>query len=516
MKKLITEQEFTKEISRLRKLAGINQIGSYEERRNVKNMYQSYLVESQVIDPIMKKEFPSALKMLEEAFIKHVSYSDAFSIEEKEAVRVYTDNYGYVITEQKVNHFYSQKHLINEGLLSWFGKFWEKLKNFGKNIKDFIMKVWESMKNFIVGKVEGIKDFAKNKLKEATGAIIKFLKKSKAAKKGKSEKSDDTKKNIKENEGGEEGKGGKDPGDYPFEDFKTEVTNFLDCAKHIGKVATGGFKSLTDKVANGAKEEAPKVADEELKKAEAEAKNKGGAEGGEDNKVSESLRLEKQLKNARFSSTFVNYLMLENRRFRALMEKKKGKLYEDEEAEIPTDITKPETHSKWKKIGHIIHIVLSVMSWVLNPLVAAINWAIKQMSKHIYAVVGKISQWLKGPAPVKYLALAALTASVLELFHAWEAIFETMEKIAETIAAFFKFLGGALDWLTSLVWLIGVAFQGMAIVETFMAVLVGVEDDTDPVMGKIDKDKDGNLVWIGGDGKEVTRKDFMERRKFRQ
>ena len=87
--------------------------------------------------------------------------------------------------------------------------------------------------------------------------------------------------------------------------------------------------------------------------------------------------------------------------------------------EVPTDITKPETISTWKKIGIAIGPLLKALSFVFNPLKALVSLFIKLKAKQILNDLAFIIEKLGGPKAVQYVILPAIATEIAELMGAF-------------------------------------------------------------------------------------------------
>ena len=500
MKKLITEQEFTKEVSRLQKLAGIEQVGPYQERKRIKNMYNSYLVESNVFTPL-KPKFDEKIGLAQMSFFRGVTKNKAFLPEERAAISLYRKHYGHIITEEKAQDFLSNRTLLEEGfdhverfmLLTeeqeldeknvlqrakdwvvdkakavgnWFSKAWDKIKNVFGNIKAFLVKIWNDLKAWAVKQAMKVKE-------KALGMYNKIKEKIKAFLEGAKAKSGEGEKTVSEED---------DKQNFPFRDFVNEVSSWHKSNTHIKNFITAVPDSVTAMVGTTGVEKG-----EELMKKDEEPK-------GAQKKVAEHYK--REVLRFSFTPAFTNLLMLEESEFKSILGKKKFSFSEgknayrvtlkeeeggeeggeggEETKELPTDITKEHTHSVWAKLGHVLHWVGMILMAVLSPVNFIISKLIALGWSKIIKLICKIAEWLKGPKALEnYAAIGMLIGAIAEFSGAVERISEAISFLGQSVSSLIPGIGPALAPLQITVEMVGHCVHGLALYEIFHAIGFG-------------------------------------------
>jgi len=116
---------------------------------------------------------PQTVSLLQENFINNIQTNDYFTLEEKQVISLYLNNYNS-FTEENINEF--NNGLLNEGLKDWLGNAWSKIKNVFSNIKDFVAKIWTSIKEFVIEQCKKAYAWAKAKFEPLIPKITSAIK----------------------------------------------------------------------------------------------------------------------------------------------------------------------------------------------------------------------------------------------------------------------------------------------------------------------------------------------------
>lgn len=139
----------------------------------MKSQYSLVSIYKDIIQEINTNAIPQTVILLENNFINNIQSNDYFTIEEKQAIRLYLEYYDN-FTEENINEFNSG--LLNEGIKDWIGNAWNKIKNVFGNIKDFVVKIWTSIKNFVIEQSKKVYNWTKGKLSAAIPKIKEKIK----------------------------------------------------------------------------------------------------------------------------------------------------------------------------------------------------------------------------------------------------------------------------------------------------------------------------------------------------
>lgn len=119
-------------------------------------------------------------------------------------------------------------------------------------------------------------------------------------------------------------------------------------------------------------------------------------------------------------------------------------LLEQPEA-IPTDITKPETISTWKKLGIGAEKVLKVLSVVFNPLKALVIALAKTTAPYLLTKFGELIEKIGGPKAIPYIVLPTALVSVSEIFGAFHGIDGLFKGALDLIPGIGQFISPILE-----------------------------------------------------------------------
>jgi hypothetical protein len=140
-----------------------------------------------------------------------------------------------------------------------------------------------------------------------------------------------------------------------------------------------------------------------------------------------------------------------------------------EEAEsIPTDITKPETVSWWKKIGIAIKPLLETLSIIFNPIKYALIQVFKETGTELLNALSKLIAKLGGPAAIKYIVIPSVLVEVVELAGAFHGVDDLIKASLNLVPG----IGPVLDTIMEVGHYI---FMALAIYEILHEILHGVD-----------------------------------------
>ena len=117
------------------------------------------------------------------------------------------------------------------------------------------------------------------------------------------------------------------------------------------------------------------------------------------------------------------------------------RLLVEETESIPTDITKPETVSWWKKIGIAIKPLLETLALIFNPIKFALVKIFKELAPQILNELSKFIAKLGGPAPINYVILPGILVEVLEL----KGVFNGVDDLVKVSLNLIPGIGPALE-----------------------------------------------------------------------
>lgn len=147
------------------------------------------------------------------------------------------------------------------------------------------------------------------------------------------------------------------------------------------------------------------------------------------------------------------------------------RLLVEETESIPTDITKPETVSWWKKIGIAIKPLLETLALIFNPIKFALVKIFKELTPQILNELSKFIAKLGGPAPINYIILPGILVEALEL----NGVFNGVDDLITASLNLIPGIGPAIETILEVGhWI----FLALAWYEIFAELKHGITTDT--------------------------------------
>jgi hypothetical protein len=392
--------------ARLRYLAGTINESEYlsiERATKVKRLKES-------LNSFTKREFPKALKRLENNLIEHIDTNTFFNVSEQRAIKLFFKHYS-VLNEANVNAFSS--NILHEGffdtikdagssLVTGIKSAFTKIKTIIGNVGKWLAKIWQSLKDSLIkfgqtsfDKIKSIAGTDKAK-KEASDYINNYVKEDEAAHKPQLQK-----------EGG-----------------------------HMSDSVKWGTKGIASWFDSKSSDVASKSPDIDTVEDEA-------------SKLKESL----------FNSSAAMFL------YEAEIN--------DLPTDILSPNAEAQWKKMGKSALHIIGIILQALAWITNPIYKLAMEIITGTTKLFFNGSAKLIQYIGGPAAILYEVIPVVIAEGAELKHAFEVIPKAVEQAISFIQWLVLFDPVVLNIIKTLISLTTIVFSTLAYFEIFEKLLEG-------------------------------------------
>jgi hypothetical protein len=392
--------------ARLRYLAGTINESEYlsiERATKVKRLKES-------LNSFTKREFPKALKRLENNLIEHIDTNTFFNVSEQRAIKLFFKHYS-VLNEANVNAFSS--NILHEGffdtikdagssLITGIKSAFTKIKTIIGNVGKWLAKIWQSLKDSLIK--FGQKGY--DKIKSMVGSD-----------KAKKEASDYIENYVKEDEAAHKPQLQKEGG-------------------HMGDSVKWGAKGIANWFDSKSSDVASKSPDMDTVEDEA-------------SKLKESL---------------FNY---ESAMF--LYEAEINDLPND----ILSPNAEAQWKKMGKSALHIIGIILKALAWITNPIYKLAMQVITGSTKLFFNGAAKLIQYVGGPSAIEYLVIPIVIAEGAELKHAFQVIPDLVDQAVTFIEWMAVFDPVVVNIVKTLISLTTVVFSALAYFEILEALLVG-------------------------------------------
>lgn len=395
--------------ARLRYLAGTITESEYLAMDRVSMVKQI----KETLNSFTKREFPKALKKLENNLIEHIDTNEFFTLAERNAVKLFFKHYS-VLNESNIKLF--SANILQEGFFDTIKSIgssvvkgikgaWQKIKTIIGNVGKWLSKVWQSIKNTLIGR------FATKVYK-----MVSDLLGSKEAKAAADEALDEYLKGT--------------VGKVEIEKVKPlekEGFHMRECVKWGKKGVENWFDS---------KDVASKAPDM--------------------NTIEDKIS---DLEESFFTSDVSKFL------------------FEAEMTELPTDIFAPGAEAQWKKLGEktlkILGYILKGLAWITNPIYKLVMTIVTGSAKIFLNGASKLIAFIKGPPAIVYTILPIIIAETAELKHAFDSVTDFIDT-ATSFIGWAEYVGpGVVTVLKTLISFTSIVFSALAYFEIFEKILEG-------------------------------------------